>query len=607
MRSASLFLQLFLLSLLTLGRTVQCETANRYLIGFERGITTSALGSHPTAALTARLGVQGATVIESGMMIAATLTPAEVNAIKANGDVAFVEPVISFHALVDPNDDLYVRNRQWALGPTPGINASQAWELSKGSASSVIAVIDTGIDYRHPDLGSKIFQNPGEIPGNNIDDDENGYVDDVNGYDFAGNDGDPLDHEGHGTHVSGTIAAVTNNALGIAGIAWNSTILPLKSLDDTGYGSDETIIQAIYYAINLKKRGIPILLMNMSLGGARTSSGLRQACADAGDAGIIIVAAAGNETLNNDYNGSYPANYSRDMRHVVSVAAVNANGRLSYFSNYGGGTVDLAAPGEDVVSTFLTEPADESPYARASGTSMAAPHVSGVLALMAAYRTMAPETMVEILRSSAKPLPDLAGQTKSGGTLDAFGALSALRDYRLPYVLSGAVTLAEDPAPPRAFSGVTISIPELGLVTTSNAFGSFTFDGVLERTTLSVVPALAGYQFNPPSQVVTISGDTQVSFSGKLQKWQVLGAVTVGKKKISGSKITLLSLASAARQTMKSRKGLFTFANVTPGRYVLSINDKRYKFKPASATIQVGNADSTKNFKGKLLVSSARR
>ncbi|MCA8925995.1 MAG: S8 family serine peptidase, partial [Planctomycetes bacterium] len=240
------------------------------------------------------------------------------------------------------------------------IQAPQAWELETGSAQVVVAVIDTGVDYTHPDLSANMWTNPGEVPGNGVDDDRNGVVDDFYGYDFANGDPDPRDDNVHGTHCAGTVGAVGDNGVGVAGVCWSVRIMALKFLGSDGSGNTSDAIACIHYAI---ANGADV--MSNSWGGGESSRALEEAITAARAAGIVFVAAAGNSgDTRVHYPGAYPA--------ALTVSATDRADALATFSSYGP-AVDLAAPGVGIVSCAL-----EHGYASLSGTSMATPHVAGL-------------------------------------------------------------------------------------------------------------------------------------------------------------------------------------------------------------------------------------
>ncbi|HET6372607.1 MAG TPA: choice-of-anchor D domain-containing protein [Candidatus Polarisedimenticolia bacterium] len=333
--------------------------------------------------------------------------------------VQYVEPNYTQQALAVPTDPRYPES--WSLhntgqtGGTPGadIHAEQAWSLVIGSRSVLVAVVDSGIDYNHPDLAAHIYSNPREIPGNFIDDDHNGFVDDVRGWDFRNADNNPLDDAGHGTQVAGIIGATANNGIGGAGINWEVTLLPLKFLGANGLGSTSQAVTAIDYATRAHAD-----IINASWGGSSFSQALFEAISGASDAGVLFVAAAGNTTANTDIDPHYPAGF--DILGLVSVAATDHKDNLAAFSNFGPSTVDLGAPGLSVLTTLLG-----GDYGPADGTSMAAPHVAGVAALV---RALAPEIGVAALKQrlldSTDAVPALAGVTVSGGRLNAFKAVA---------------------------------------------------------------------------------------------------------------------------------------------------------------------------------------
>ena len=316
-----------------------------------------------------------------------------------------------------PDDSSF--DQLWGLhntGQTGGTNdadidAPEAWDITTGSANNVVVgVIDSGIDYTHPDLAANIWTNPGEIPDNGEDDDGNGYVDDVHGYDFSDFDSDPMDVDGHGTHVAGTIGAVGDNNEGVVGVNWSPQLMAIKIFPNA---FDFNIIQAIEYTANM---GVPIT--NNSWGGGPPSQALEDAIAYAGEAGQLFVAAAGNYSNDNDDFAFYPASY--DLENILSVAATDHNDELAYFSNYGATTVDLGAPGVDVYSTV---PYGDG-YDFLSGTSMATPHVVGAASLLLSENPDLDAVQLKNqLMVSADPIPALDGLTVSGGRLNAYQAL----------------------------------------------------------------------------------------------------------------------------------------------------------------------------------------
>ncbi|MEI6658929.1 MAG: DVUA0089 family protein [Planctomycetota bacterium] len=341
--------------------------------------------------------------------------------------IVSIEPDRALSTLAIPNDASF--GTLWGLnnsGRSPGvgnsdINAPEAWETTTGSRSVVVAVIDSGVDYTHPDLAANVWTNPREVAGDGIDNDANGFVDDVRGWDFANADADPMDDDGHGTHVSGTIGAVGNNAIGVTGVNWRVSIMGLKFLDAEGNGYTSDAVAAVKYATRMRRDfGANVVAINASWGGETRSTALANAIAAAGRAGILFVTAAGNESSNNDRTPSYPANLSDDS--VIAVAATNHSNRLAAFSNYGSTTVDLAAPGVGILSTV-----PGGGYASFSGTSMATPYVTGTVALMAAANPRA--TAAEIrsaLLSTVTPVAALSGKVATGGLLDAAAAVRAI-------------------------------------------------------------------------------------------------------------------------------------------------------------------------------------
>ncbi|MFQ6113945.1 MAG: S8 family peptidase, partial [bacterium] len=286
-----------------------------------------------------------------------------------------------------------------------------------GSKSIIVGVIDTGVDPEHEDLAANIRINQGEFgsgkENNNVDDDGNGFVDDFQGWDFINDDNDPFDDNDHGTHVSGTVGAVGNNNKGVVGVNWNVSILPLKFLGSDGSGTSIDAIEAILYATDMGAK-----VLSNSWGGGGFSRTLEDAVKFARDHGVLFVAAAGNESSNNDSFPTYPANYEVD--NVISVAASTSRDNLAGFSNFGKRTVDLAAPGSNIVSTLPL-----NRYGSLSGTSMATPHVSGAAALVWAQYPNITMSQVKIrILGSVDRNSDLANRVATGGRLNVNKALS---------------------------------------------------------------------------------------------------------------------------------------------------------------------------------------
>jgi subtilisin family serine protease len=322
-------------------------------------------------------------------------------------DVANCEPNAHWTISAAPTDALYSE-----LYGMRKISAESAWDMNTGSDAVIVAVTDTGVDYNHPDLSENMWRNPGEIAGNNIDDDGNGYVDDVFGIDTHEKDSDPMDDHGHGTHCAGTIGAKANNGVGVAGVNWNVKIMALKFLGAGGGGSTLDAIKLIDYAVENNAK-----VINASWGGYYASDALRQAIARAERAGVIFVAAAGNSASNNDERPHYPSSF--DLSNVLAVAATDSDDNLAYFSNYGASAVDIAAPGHNILSTF---PGGQ--YKFLSGTSMAAPHVAGLAALVISERGSGShvETIAHVL--DGDPLATLGGLVRSGRRINAYRALT---------------------------------------------------------------------------------------------------------------------------------------------------------------------------------------
>jgi subtilisin family serine protease len=287
-----------------------------------------------------------------------------------------------------------------------------AWGITKGSKSIKIAVVDTGVDYTHPDLLSQMDVNTAELNGSSgIDDDGNGFIDDIYGYNFVLKNGDPQDGNGHGTHCAGIIGAA-HNSIGVAGVMAEVKIVALKFLSDNGSGETIDAVAAIDYAI---KRGVNV--MSNSWGGGEKDQSLEEAIKAADKAGIIFVTAAGNESSDNDVVASYPANYK--VPNIISVASFTIMGSKSSFSNFGINSVHVTAPGTAIFSTYK-----KGGYSSLSGTSVAAPFVAGIVGLMLSKNAhLTPSQIKEKLIKTSIQTSKLVNVSLSKGRVDAYKAL----------------------------------------------------------------------------------------------------------------------------------------------------------------------------------------
>lgn len=465
-----------------------------------------------------------------------------ISKLSANPAVAYAEPDYILTADATPNDEFY--DLLWGLhntGQTGGtddadIDAAEAWDITTGDSSVVVGVIDTGVQYDHPDLVNNMWMNPGEIAGNGVDDDANGYVDDIYGIDTVNGDTDPMDDQGHGTHVSGTIGAEGNNSIGVVGVNHDVSIVGCKFLGADGSGSTSGAIECIDYMVSLKQAGVNLKALNNSWGGGGFSASLEASIQAAADEDILFVAAAGNDGVNNDNSPHYPSSYEVD--NVVAVASTTHTDGDSGFS-YGLVSVDLGAPGTDIGSTYV----DDS-YVYASGTSMATPHVAGAAALVWSINPdLTAVEMKQLLMDSGDVNAFLTGKSVSGKRLNVYNAL-----------------LAADPDP-----GFGLGVIPSNLTITAGETGEFVFslssiaewDGVV---TLSLTDPLGGASLSTttasPGDEVTLSvptteetswGDydfTVTAVSGELEKSQVvtLSVLPAGLFEVSYSNTTPVSI-----------------------------------------------------------------
>ncbi|MCJ8271029.1 MAG: S8 family serine peptidase [Psychrosphaera sp.] len=324
-----------------------------------------------------------------------------------------------------PSDPAFYK--LWGLnntGQTRGtadadIDAPEAWKITTGSKDIAIGIIDTGIDYNHPDLVGNMWTNPNEIPGDGIDNAGNGYIDDIHGINTATGSGDPMDDHSHGTHVAGTIGASANNHMGIAGVNHHTSMIGCKFIKASGGGSIGDAIKCLDYFIDLKLAGTDVRLTNNSWGGGSRSEAMVEALQRSHEAGMLFVSSAGNAGEDNDAVPHYPSSYEADS--ILSVASTTHMDNKSGFSNYGKTSVDLGAPGSDIYSTM---PNDR--YASKSGTSMASPHAAGVAALiLAANPGLSHTELKTLMMESGDALPALENNTVSGKRINVASAIEA--------------------------------------------------------------------------------------------------------------------------------------------------------------------------------------
>jgi subtilisin family serine protease len=373
--------------------------------------------------------------------------------LRKDPNVVYAEPNYRLKAINLPDDPdfglLYGMHNEGQTGGVADadIDAPEAWDTYTGDHNVIVGVIDTGIDYLHPDLVDNMWTNPGEIPANGLDDDGNGYVDDVHGYDFANHDSDPMDDHFHGTHCAGTIAGSGNNGLGVTGVAWKAKLAALKFLDAGGSGTLEAAVEAIAYA-----NAMDIPITSNSWGGGGFSQALKDVIDAGAERGFLFVAAAGNDANDNDQFPSYPATY--ESENILAVAATDSRDDMASFSSFGATTVDLGAPGVDVYSCF-----PNGQYQYLSGTSMATPHVSGAAALLKSYNPQLGYVELKAaLLAGVDPVPSLNGRVLSNGRLNVSKALNGVSPPWVVIAPRGQGELA-----PGASQLLTVTVDPKGL------------------------------------------------------------------------------------------------------------------------------------------------
>jgi subtilisin family serine protease len=421
----------------------------------------------------------------------------------ATGAFKYVEPDYQVKALLTPNDARFVDGTLWGLRNTgqnggvagADINAVAAWDITTGSSNVVVAVIDTGIRYTHQELASRMWTNPGEVAGNGVDDDNDGYIDNVHGINAINGTGNPADDNDHGTHVAGTIGAAANDGNPHVGVAWNVRLMACKFLGADGSGTTSDAIECINFAVT---NGAKVL--NNSWGGGPFEQALYDAIVNSRNQGVLFVAAAGNESNDNDASPSYPASYSVD--NIIAVAALDRSDNLASFSNYGHNSVHLGAPG---VAIFSSTSGANNEYQTFNGTSMATPHVSGVAALiLSQFPAVSLTELRQRITQSAVPVAALNGITQTGGRLNAFNALTITQDNVLEVTVTSpqGTTVAAGSTVP-----VFVKVTDLNAVTNATVTGS----------TSNQPGILFSNSGNPPDQTASdaiYSANVQVPTNG---------------------------------------------------------------------------------------------
>ena len=435
---------------------VAASRADRLLVKPAAGADLSAL--HATLGATVLQTFPAIDNLQIVQLPASADASSLIAAYQQSGLVQYAEPDFIVHLLNDPNDFRYWDGSLWGLhntgiyGGTPGadIKASQGWNVQTSAANIIVAITDTGVRLTHEDLAANLWTNPGESGKdalgldksmNGLDDDHDGYIDDVHGINAILGTGLPLDDYGHGTHVSGTVGGVGNNSVGVVGVAWRVQLMECKFIDAQGNGSISDAIKCLDYA---RRKGAKIV--NASWGSySFNSTALYDAINSLRQAGILFVAACGNDNNDNDARPLYPASYNLD--NIIAVAATDRTDAKAWFSNFGAHTVHLGAPGAAIFSAWN---GSDNDYRYDDGPSMAAPHVAGACALVWAHNPG--DNYLQIknrILGSTDALPALAGRTVTGGRLNLYKALT----------VSTGTTSTPPPAPSPAPLPVPLPLP----------------------------------------------------------------------------------------------------------------------------------------------------
>ncbi len=464
------------------------------------------------------------------------------------------DPNWSVSLIMTPDDMSKFWPGMWGLDK---IHAPAAWDITTGSSAVVVGVVDTGIDRNHPDLAANMWTNAGDIAGNGIDDDGNGYTDDTYGLGITHENSstDPMDNHNHGTHCAGTIGAIGNNNRGVPGINWNVKIMSLKAFASNGTGYLSDVLTVLNYALTMKSRGVNLRVLSNSYGGFPYSATFESALVAIEGAGILFVAGAGNNNSDNEGTPFYPASYTTNG--VLSVAATDQQDLRASFSNYGATSVDIGAPGVNIWSTVRTS--SNGGYGLFSGTSMATPHVSGVAALIAGrYPSLTVAQMKMAILNSVDPLQSLQGKTVTGGRLNAHAALLMAASF----VATPTPTATPSPTPTATPSPTPSPTPTPTPAPTSSSTPT-------PAPTASSTPTPGPSQKPTPAFTSQIVGGVIASTLG-MTPW---GTTTVALRGEGGELVTMLSVHKGTgqfRKTVKLKSGsTYAIVPVIPASYAV--------------------------------------
>jgi subtilisin family serine protease len=519
--------------------------------------------------------------------------------LKNQPGIKFVEPNYIVHSMATSDDPYFTNTSLWGMygaSTSPanqfGSNAASAWGNGYvGSSDVVVGIIDEGVQILHPDLTANRWINSGEIAGDGIDNDNNGYIDDVNGWDFVNNDASVYDGgttgslDSHGTHVSGTIGGSGGNSIGVAGVNWNVKIISTKFLGANG-GSTSNAVRALDYLTSLKSRAsnpVNLVASNNSWGGGGFSQALLDAINRSGDAGMLFVAAAGNSTTNNDATVSYPSNYvcttsNRSSDCMIAVAAISSTGGIASFSSYGATTVDLGAPGVGIYSTL-----PNNTYGSYSGTSMATPHVTGAVALCKSiFPSITANQIRSAVLSSATATTSLSGKTATGGRLNV-GAM-ATNCASLNNLVEQTNPIQIITPPTSGPAGTAISIT----TTPGTGSGSITF------TTTGANCVISGSSINATAP--TICGVTATKGADSVYRASTSAVVNFTFNAVSQP--VLLTVSNVITTASKGNSGITLTASGGSGTGAIT-----YSATPSSCVVRSNKLTVAKSVVGTVLCS----